>query len=251
MDIQFALCERSTIDYPVSQISLSVDSPIDELFESSLPADLSFPDYDDLSYSSSDLSSDNGTRLTLDMFSRNQVLPSPDDYYYDIDGFTGFPISSCPLNVMYNTTLTFLSNSDDELVDLDDESLFLSFDEETFTYHETEWIELFFCTVYFSFIPVYICTIVYPFLSASASFLDLRVVHGRQMFWKIFAHFSGLEVFLVIPLLLTANFKFYNRVFCLQPFIYDQITRFACLFEIFAVRLQIIGISALFSFMYL
>jgi hypothetical protein len=55
-----------------------------------------------------------------------------------------------------NTTLVFSSDSDDEVSDSDDDSDFLLFDTETFLYHETEWLELFFRTVCFSFIPVYI-----------------------------------------------------------------------------------------------
>ncbi|CAB5295577.1 unnamed protein product [Rhizophagus irregularis] len=64
---------------------------------------------------------------------------------------------SSPILASYDdTSLIFLSDSNDELSDFDDESSFLSFDDETLMYYETEWIELFFYSVCFSFIPLYI-----------------------------------------------------------------------------------------------
>ncbi|CAB4426050.1 unnamed protein product [Rhizophagus irregularis] len=150
------------------------------------------------------------TRLKIETFSHNLPPPPPPEDYYDIDGnfdadmflqykelmeayhdqcetaynaafpisfpitspSTDFSVSSCPSNVVDNTTLVFLSDSDDELVDSDDESLFLPFDENTFNYHKTEWFELFFRSVCFSFIPVYI--------RSPSSGLKLSVISSRR-----------------------------------------------------------------------
>jgi hypothetical protein len=137
---------------------------------------------------------------------------------------------------MDNTSLVFLSDSDDEPMDSDDESSFLPFDDETLDYHAFEWTDLFFRSVCFSFIPVYIRLPSFglditeissrPLSTSSvlpppSSFLDLRVAYGRRMFWKIFKPSLGLGIFLVIPPLLTAAFKFYDRIFSSQPSIYD------------------------------
>ncbi|CAB4397656.1 unnamed protein product [Rhizophagus irregularis] len=76
--------------------------------------------------------------------------------------YTAFSFPSVPSTVSHpsfpvlatynNTSLIFLSDLDDKFSDSDDESSFLSFDDETLMYYETEWIELFFCSVCFSFI---------------------------------------------------------------------------------------------------
>ncbi|PKY60505.1 hypothetical protein RhiirA4_484293, partial [Rhizophagus irregularis] len=206
-DIQFTPCERSTTDYPVTLISPSLDPHIDELFESSL--------------------SDNLSSRVVDHLS-----PLGNVVSYD------------------NTSLIFVSDSDDDLMDSDDESSFLSFDEETFDYYEAEWVELISRPVCFPLTSIHIrfpsfglditeissrlLFIPSPLPLLPPSFLDLRVAYGQRMFWKIFVHSSSLGAFLFVPPLLTADFKFYDRIFSLQPSIYDQITRFACLFEIFA-----------------
>jgi hypothetical protein len=141
-------------------------------------------------------------------------------------------------------------------VDSDDESSFLPFDDETLVYHEHEWMELISRSVCFSYIPLYlrlpssgldITEISSRPLSEfsvprpPSPFLDFRVTPRRQMFWKLFKPSPGLGNFLVIPPLLTADFKFYDRIFSFQPSIYDQITRYACLFEIFAGIILFVG----------
>ncbi|CAB4427261.1 unnamed protein product [Rhizophagus irregularis] len=299
-DIQFTPCERSTTDYPVTPISPSLDSHVDELFESSLSADpnsfdtydhddLGSPENDDHSFPFFDPGVDETFRSEMKKFVDNNLPPPPDDDYYDSDGnfdvdkysqyeesleayydecdvvqeaayayvssllnissVTENSVSTCSPIIVDNTTLMYLSDSDDELMDSDDESTFLPFDDETLKYHETEWLELFFRSVCFSFIPVYtrfpsfgldITEIssrplsVSPVLPPPPFFLDQRVANGRRMYWKLFKPSPGLRKFLVIPPLLTSDFKFYDRIFSFQPSIYDQITRFACLFEIYA-----------------
>ncbi|CAB4431875.1 unnamed protein product [Rhizophagus irregularis] len=263
VDIQFTPCERSTSDYPVTPISPSLDSPIDDLFERSFPDDLSSRVVDHFS------SLENAGISTLTSIRKQWYEKDFDDEFLseddkNMDEFMGQmyaacglpPISSCssrslsPVPVSYdNTSLIFLSDSDDDLMDSDDDSSFLPFDEETYTYHVTEWLELFFRSVCFSFIPIYMrspssgldLTEIssrplpsFPVLPLSPSFLDLRVANGRRMFWKLFQPSPGLLEFLFVPPLLTADFKFYDKIFSFQPSIYDQITRFACLFEIFA-----------------
>ncbi|CAB4418134.1 unnamed protein product [Rhizophagus irregularis] len=276
-DIQFTPYKRSTTNYPVIPISSSLDSLVDDLFESSLPADLSSHDVDHLDSSHENAGSS-------DIFSSDIVSPAINwDTYLDpdvdeadsieedrlMDEFmerlyaecslppvsSYFSRSPSPVPVFLdNTSLVFLSDSDDELMDLDDDSLFLAFDEETLTYYETEWLELIFRPVCFSYIPFYIrppsfdldLSIIssrrLPAPLPPPSFLDQRVISGRQMFWKIFVRFVGLGKFLVVPSLSTADFKFYNKIFCSHPSIYDQITRFACLFEIFTGLLLLICI---------
>ncbi|CAB4426067.1 unnamed protein product [Rhizophagus irregularis] len=269
MDIQFTPCERSTTDYPVTPISPSVDSPIDDLFESSLPADLSSCENDDHFLSSPGTPPppaedyyDSDRNFDMNMYLVYQKsMEAYLDYIEAIEedaynaasfvsssnspSFTEFSVPSRFSGVVNNTTLVFLSDSDDESVDSDDESSFLIFDEETFTYYETEWIN-FSRSVYFSSIPLYTRSPSFgldlviissrPLFSSlpPPSLLDQRVICGRRMFWKLCVRFTNLGELLLVPPLSTADFKSYDRIYRPQPSIYDQITRFACLFEIFA-----------------
>ncbi|CAG8714666.1 hypothetical protein GLOIN_2v1814676 [Rhizophagus irregularis DAOM 181602=DAOM 197198] len=160
-DIQFTLYEKSTSDDPVTPISLSTDLFIDDSFESSVPADLSFHDVDYLdsflgNMSSSDISFDNIISPAINWNKYLDPNVDEDDLIEDdllIDEFLStmytecslplvpstFSYPSSPVLVFYdNTSLIFLSNSDDELSDSNDESFFLPFDNETLTYYKTE-----------------------------------------------------------------------------------------------------------------
>ncbi|CAG8585690.1 4547_t:CDS:2, partial [Rhizophagus irregularis] len=269
MDIQFTLYERSTSDYPVTPISPSTALFVDHSFESPLPANLSSHDVNHLDSSLENTgSSDNffGDIITPTINWNNYLDPNVnedelieddlkmDEFLDSVYAAFGLPsvlstISSSSFSVLVSyddTSLIFLSDSDDEFSDSDDESSFLPFDDETLLYYETEWIELFFRSVCFSFIPLYLRP---PFINLDLteisskqlpaslpplSFLDLRVTHGRWLFWKLFVRFSGFGAVLVPPSFSSADFKFYDRLYRLHPSIYDQIARFTCLFEIYA-----------------
>ncbi|CAB4414859.1 unnamed protein product [Rhizophagus irregularis] len=238
----------------------SLDPHIDELFESSHPDDLSSRVVDHFSsLENTGISAPMKIRKKWYELDEDEEFLSEDDK--EMDEFMGQMYAACglppissyssrspsPVLVFYdNTSLVFLSNSDDNLMDSDDESSFLPFDDETLDYHGTEWIELIFRSVCFSFIPIYIrspsfsleLSIIssrrFPAPLPPPSSLDQRVTYGHRMYWKLFVCLSGPGEFLVAPSLTTADFKFYDRIYFLQPSVYDQITRFAGLFEIFA-----------------
>ncbi|CAB4397050.1 unnamed protein product [Rhizophagus irregularis] len=255
-DIQFTPYERSTSDYPVTPISPSIALFVDDSLESPLPADLSSHDHSP--HFSDIISSINNWNKYLDPNVDEDELIEDDlrmnEFMGKMYAAFGLPpvlstISrpSSPILVTYdNMSLIFLSDSDDEPLDSDDESSFLPFDDETLLYHETEWIELFFCSICFSFIPLYnqplfinldlteISSKQLPAPLPPSSFLDLRIIHRRQLFWKLFVRFSGFGAVLVSPSFLSVDFKFYDRLYRLHPSIYDQITHFAYLFEIYA-----------------
>jgi hypothetical protein len=75
-DIQFTFCERSTADYPVTPISPSLDSPINDLFENSLSVDSDSFNFDDHkgSFSESD-QFDDATHAKIELCLQN--MPSP------------------------------------------------------------------------------------------------------------------------------------------------------------------------------
>ncbi|PKK58063.1 hypothetical protein RhiirC2_796923 [Rhizophagus irregularis] len=179
-DIQFIPYERLTSDYPVTPISPSTDLFVDNSFESPVPADLSSYDVDHLNSSHDNtgysvISFDETISLSINWnkyldpnVDKDELIEDDlrmDEYLGTLYAACGLPPVSSTLSCLFspilasydNTSLIFLSDSDDEFSDSDDESSFLLFDDETLAFHETEWIELFFCSVCcFSFIPLYI-----------------------------------------------------------------------------------------------
>ncbi|CAG8711779.1 hypothetical protein GLOIN_2v1814676 [Rhizophagus irregularis DAOM 181602=DAOM 197198] len=158
-DIQFTSYERSTSDYPITPISSSTDLFVDNSFKSLVPADLNSHNVD---YLDSSLENMGSSDIFFDELIEDDLRI--DEFMGIMYAAFGLPLvpstlfrPSSPILASYDdTSLIFLSDSNDELSDFDDESSFLSFDDETLMYYETEWIELFFYSVCFSFIPLYI-----------------------------------------------------------------------------------------------
>ncbi|GBC18659.2 hypothetical protein GLOIN_2v1762475 [Rhizophagus irregularis DAOM 181602=DAOM 197198] len=160
-DIQLTPYERSTSDYPVTPISLSTNLFVDDLFENPVPANLSSHDVDHLDSSLenlgfSDITFDDIISLTINWNNYLDPNADEDDLIEDdlrMDEFMGtmyaaFGLllvssatsrSSSPVLVTYDAmSLMFLSDSDDEFSNSDDDFSFLPFDKETFLYYETE-----------------------------------------------------------------------------------------------------------------